>query len=147
VASAGPYASRSRQITMPVLHHSKVFLQAGCPSCCPTISIKTLKAIYLLTYLIINYLHIHTCTHRQPFNGPLSWTTRVGRYQRKRSPTHSLLTKVDKGARVRQACVKKKFCRYTAHKILSSAIKWLQKGSCSVEKISMLGHCLHWDRD
>ena len=27
-------ASRSRQITMPVPHHSS-FLQAGCPSCCP----------------------------------------------------------------------------------------------------------------
>ena len=28
-------APRSRQITTPVLHRS-VFLQAGCPSCCPT---------------------------------------------------------------------------------------------------------------
>ena len=36
-------ASRSRQITMPVLHHSK-FLQAGCPSCRPTNSVKALKA-------------------------------------------------------------------------------------------------------
>ena len=44
----GPFsgtASRSRQITMPVLHHSKVFLQAGCPSCRPTNSVKALKAI------------------------------------------------------------------------------------------------------
>ena len=38
-------ASRSRQITMPVLHHSKVFLQAGCPSCRPTTSVKALKAV------------------------------------------------------------------------------------------------------
>jgi len=37
-------ASRSRQITMPVLHHSKVFLQTGCPSCHPTNSVKALKA-------------------------------------------------------------------------------------------------------
>ena len=34
-------APRSRQITMPVPHHS-VFLQAGCPSCRPTNSIKAL---------------------------------------------------------------------------------------------------------
>ena len=36
-------ASRSRQITMPVPHHS-IFLQAGCPSCRPTNSVKALKA-------------------------------------------------------------------------------------------------------
>ena len=30
-------APRSRQITTPVLHYSS-FLQAGCPSCCPTVS-------------------------------------------------------------------------------------------------------------
>ena len=34
----------SRQITMPAPHHS-VFLQAGCPSCRPTNSIKALKAL------------------------------------------------------------------------------------------------------
>ena len=32
----------SRQITMPTPHHS-VFLQAGCPSCRPTNSIKAPK--------------------------------------------------------------------------------------------------------
>ena len=36
-------APRSRQITTPVPHHS-VFLQAGCPSCRPTNSVKALKA-------------------------------------------------------------------------------------------------------
>jgi len=36
-------ASHSRQITMPVPHHSS-FLQAGCPSCRPTNSVKALKA-------------------------------------------------------------------------------------------------------
>jgi len=40
-------APRSRQITMPVPDHS-VFLQAGCPSCYPTNSVKALKAILLL---------------------------------------------------------------------------------------------------
>jgi len=37
-------APHSRQITMPTPHHS-VFLQARCPSCRPTNSIKALKAI------------------------------------------------------------------------------------------------------
>ena len=36
-------APRSRQITTPAPHHS-VFLQAGCPSCHPTNSVKALKA-------------------------------------------------------------------------------------------------------
>ena len=35
-------APRSRQITTPAHHHS-VFLQAGCPSCRPTNSVKALK--------------------------------------------------------------------------------------------------------
>ena len=37
-------ATRSRQITMPEPHHSVLFLQAGCPSCRPTNSVKALKA-------------------------------------------------------------------------------------------------------
>ena len=36
-------APRSRQTTTPTPHRS-VFLQAGCPSCCPTNSVKALKA-------------------------------------------------------------------------------------------------------
>ena len=36
-------APSCRQITMPAPHHS-VFVQAGCPSCCPTNSVKALKA-------------------------------------------------------------------------------------------------------
>ena len=36
-------APRSRQITTPAPHHSS-FLQARCPSCCPTNSVKALKA-------------------------------------------------------------------------------------------------------
>ena len=39
-------ASRSRQITMPALYHSS-FLQARCPSCRPTNSVKALKATNL----------------------------------------------------------------------------------------------------
>ena len=37
--------------------------------------------------LTTNYTHRHT--HTQPFNGPLSGTTRVGQYQKKHSPTHT----------------------------------------------------------
>jgi len=37
-------ASCSRQITTPVPNHS-IFLQAGCPSCHPTNSVKALKAV------------------------------------------------------------------------------------------------------
>ena len=56
------------------------FLQAGCPSRHPTNSVKALKAS--------TYLHTHT---HKPFNGLLSGTTWVGRYQKKHSPTHTHL--------------------------------------------------------
>ena len=56
--------------SMPPLN----FLQAGCPSCRPTNSVKALKASSL-------YTHTHTHTHTQPFNGPLSGTTRVSQHQ------------------------------------------------------------------
>jgi len=37
----GATASR---LTSAHLHHPHIFLQAGCPSCCPTNSVKALKA-------------------------------------------------------------------------------------------------------
>ena len=40
-------APRSRQITTPAPHHCS-FLQAGCPSCRPTNSVKALKALQIL---------------------------------------------------------------------------------------------------
>ena len=43
-------ASSSRQITTPVPHHSS-FLQAGCPSCRPTNSVKALKAVENINHL------------------------------------------------------------------------------------------------
>ena len=48
VASAGPYICKSapcsRQITTPASHRSSFkFLQAECPFCCPTKSVKALK--------------------------------------------------------------------------------------------------------
>ena len=47
------FAPRSRQITTPAPHHS-VFLQARCPSCHPTNSVKALKA--KTRYQISSYL-------------------------------------------------------------------------------------------
>ena len=44
VASAGPYASlHLTPDRQPRLHPTTQFLQAGCPSCCPTNSVKALK--------------------------------------------------------------------------------------------------------
>jgi len=48
----------------------------------PAFQIKS-NQMYLLK------THTHTHTHTQPFNGLLSGTTRVGRYQKKHSPTHT----------------------------------------------------------
>jgi len=53
VASAGPYASL--QLTPdrePCQHPTTQFLQAGCPSCHPTNSVKALKAKIRLKYLL-----------------------------------------------------------------------------------------------
>jgi len=44
------YAPCPRQIIMPACHHS-VFLQAGCPSCCPTNSVKGLKVTIFIGFL------------------------------------------------------------------------------------------------
>ena len=56
------------------------FLQAGCPSCRPTNTVKALKA---------QILTVQQQQQQQPFNGCWSGTTRVGRYQKKHSPTHT----------------------------------------------------------
>ena len=62
------------------------FLQAGCPSCHPTNSVKALKARLGVSTeeekkeggkdLLLQDIHTH------PFNGPLSGTTQVSRYQK-----------------------------------------------------------------
>ena len=65
VASVGPYASlHLAPDRQQCQHPTSQFLQAGCPSCHPTNSVKALKA------------------HTHPFNGPSSVTTCVSRYQR-----------------------------------------------------------------
>ena len=48
-------APRSRQITMPAPQPLS-FLQAGCPSCHPTNSVKALKAFTLRLHIFNNYL-------------------------------------------------------------------------------------------
>jgi len=59
---------RSRQITMPAPHHS-VFLQAGCPSCRPTNSVKALKAFMLsFNYCKIKKLPLLTSSELESFN-------------------------------------------------------------------------------
>ena len=47
----------SREITTPAPHHSG-FLPAGCPSCCPTNSVKALKTMFMpLLSAIIYWSH------------------------------------------------------------------------------------------
>ena len=60
-------------ITLPLC-----FLQAGCPSCRPTNSVKALKATI--------YINTHTHNRLTAFCPGLP---RVGRYQKKHSPTHT----------------------------------------------------------
>jgi len=52
--------------------------------------------ICINTGCVVTYWHLSivesqsfTHTHTQPFNGPMSGTTRVGRYQKKHLPTHT----------------------------------------------------------
>ena len=52
-------APRSRQITMPVPHRS-VFLQARCPSCHPTNSVKALKTRKIDSHTQKGLLHENT---------------------------------------------------------------------------------------
>ena len=59
-------APHSRQITIPAPHRS-VFLQAGCPSCCPTNSVKALKAIPIYNLTITKHKFkncSYLCAHR-----------------------------------------------------------------------------------
>jgi len=57
-------ASHSRQITMPAPHHSSL-LQAGCPSCCPTNSVKALKASTQYTRKTFYDIRLANCKQHQ----------------------------------------------------------------------------------
>ena len=59
-------APHSRQITMPAPHHS-VFLQAGCPSCRPTNSVKSLKAHSTVYYDLLTDQWEHKWNLPHPF--------------------------------------------------------------------------------
>jgi len=76
------------------------FLQARCPSCHPTNSVKALKAMETCNNIqfkhSLNIMHIatdnatmhsthHQLTHTQPFYGPFSGTTQVSRCQKRTS--------------------------------------------------------------
>ena len=54
-------ARHSRQITTPAPHHS-AFLQAGCPSCRPTNSVKALKAEEAGAVKSVKWLLFPVCT-------------------------------------------------------------------------------------
>jgi len=51
-------ATQSRQITTPALHYSS-FLQAGCPSCRPTNSVKALKASTVSALVIKSLYYVN----------------------------------------------------------------------------------------
>jgi len=58
------------------------FLQARCPSCRPTNSVKALKAVLLNCISVKAKRFTSQHTHTHSFNGPLSRTTWVSRYQK-----------------------------------------------------------------
>ena len=51
---------------------------------------SSIKRDYIMYHYVIRRpSHSHRYKQQQPFNGRLSGTTRVGRYQKKRSPAHT----------------------------------------------------------
>ena len=65
-------APRSRQITTPAPHRS-VFLQAGCPSCHPTNSVKALKATKIKKCSLHNYTTSWHITHLDGHGHHVCW--------------------------------------------------------------------------
>jgi len=69
---------------------------SGCH--CHSLSLASVKSRLVLPFwyrltrvvsAVKGVLYLHTHTRTQPFNGPLSVTTRVGWYQKKHLPTHA----------------------------------------------------------
>ena len=58
------------------------FLQEGCPSCHPTNSVKALKANNYKQLEKLSNSNFLLTTHTHPFNGPMSGTTWMSRYQK-----------------------------------------------------------------
>ena len=69
-------ASRSRQITTPAAHHS-LFLQAGCPSCSPTNSVKALKQTHYSRHLTERTRCVCVCVCTDDW-----WRVNIRRWQR-----------------------------------------------------------------
>ena len=60
--------------------------------CCIVWNLATAVELVMTCFVCIHdsaHTHARTHTHTQPFNGLLSRTTRVGRYQKKHSPTRT----------------------------------------------------------
>ena len=72
---AGYHSIRTNQCPPPP---SPDFVQVGCPSCCPTNSVKALKASYYIYYVAVTSCTLHQLLH--PFNGLFSRTTWVSRH-------------------------------------------------------------------
>jgi len=73
---------------MPALHHSVFYRPDTLPAAQPTASKHwyTTENKYKITEI---YMSLQYETHTQLFNGPLSGTIQVSRYQKKHSPTHT----------------------------------------------------------
>jgi len=70
VASGGPYASL--HLTPDIYNHASTspltFLQAGCPSCCPTNGVKALKAAVAAAVILVL-----TCQSKQKHEPRSDW--------------------------------------------------------------------------
>ena len=71
-------APRFRQITTPAPHHSDFYRPDALPATKPTAWKHWRDKV-----VVVSITHTHTHTH--PFNGPLSWSTQVSRYQKGRT--------------------------------------------------------------
>jgi len=83
----------SHRLCLPASHHCFIvqFAAVVMFACFPAVSYALTLAVWLLTGIcpLLSHSHLHTHTHTQSFNGPMSGTTRVGRYQKKHLPTHT----------------------------------------------------------
>ena len=81
----------SHRLCLSASHHCFIVQFAAVVrfACFPAVSYALTLAVWLLTGICPLLSHSHLHTHTQPFNGPMSGTTRVGRYQKKHLSTHT----------------------------------------------------------
>ena len=89
-------AGNRHNLSLSCLSHcgwrlTRLFISLYCVSTCffNAFSVEILVVFCSIADLDMVSLYTHRHTHTQPFNGLLSRTTRVGRYQKKHSPTHT----------------------------------------------------------